>query len=187
MSLEADIAKVLVSTPVDRVNLKVESVTVDKKQMAKVSRAITEGRLAVRAGSSGPHLGASYTSWKTRREVPGQRRQIGEIKIEGSDTLERLLGRAAVFHESVHALMDLNDHKIPSMHDDEVVAYLAEALYLAHAPEKANIGGHPKARAIYRAANAIIVGKGLMARKSQPLSWSDCAALKAAIKAHPAY
>jgi hypothetical protein len=40
------------------------------------------------------------------------------------------MGRASIFHESVHALKDVKGWKVPSMQDEEVVAYLADAMYL---------------------------------------------------------
>jgi hypothetical protein len=40
------------------------------------------------------------------------------------------MGRASIFHESVHALKDVKGWKVPSMQDEEVVAYLADAIYL---------------------------------------------------------
>jgi hypothetical protein len=115
----------------------------------------------------------------------GEKKLIGKITVKSAAVAKNVIGRAAIFHESVHALMDVNGSKI-TMHNDEVAAYLADALYLNFSGVS-QVGGGEKEKAIFNAAFAIIKAKGLMKKTSVALRWDDCDALRDAIKAHGAY
>lgn len=153
MSLEASVASVLRQDPVGRIGFKVEMISVDKSQMESVAKAIEKRDVVVETGSTGPQLGAAYSSWKTRRLDPGEKKLIGKITLGSANVVKTSLGRAAIFHESVHALIDVKDLKV-SMHNDEVAAYLADAMYLK--ATKTSISGGALERAIYDAAFRII-------------------------------
>ena len=105
--------------------------------------------------------------------------------IPGARDRGSALGRASIFHESVHALKDVKGWKVPSMQDEEVVAYLADALYLR--ANHTSISGGALEMAIYKAAFAIVDARKMLATHAVLLKWSDCDALRTAIKAHPAY
>ena len=185
MSLESSCASILRNSPVDRISLRVDAITVDKGQMEQVAKAIDKGDIAVEVGNTGAQLGASYSSWKTRRLDPGQKKLIGKITVGSSGVVNNVMGKAAVFHESVHALMDVAGLKV-TMHNDEVIAYLADAMYLK-ASNMTSVSGGPLEKAIYTAAFNLIDDRKLLTMRGTRLSWSDCDALRNAIKAHPAY
>ncbi|WP_035607962.1 hypothetical protein [Haloferula sp. BvORR071] len=185
MSLESSCAAILRNAPSDRVSIRVDVITVDKTQMEKVAKAIDSGDIAVEVGNTGSQLGASYSSWKGRRLDPGEKKLIGKITVGSANVVNNVIGKAAVFHESVHALMDVADIKV-IMHNDEVIAYLADAMYLK-AMNMTSIGGDPLAKAIYAAAFKLIDDRKLLTMRGTKLTWSDCDALRDAIKAHPAY
>jgi hypothetical protein len=130
MSLQSDVAQVLRVPPVNRISFKVQTIAIDRTQMDLVAQAIDKGDIGVAAGSTGPQLGAAYSSFVGRRLGPGEKKLIGSITLGGESVVRTAMGRASIFHESVHALKDVKGWKVPSMQDEEVVAYLADAIYL---------------------------------------------------------
>lgn len=184
MSLESSVASILRNDPVGRISFKVETISVNKAQMESVAKAIDKQDIAVGIGSTGQQLGASYSSWKTRRLDPGEKKLIGKITVSGANVVTSPVGKAGVFHESVHALIDIKDARV-SMHNDEVIAYLADAMYLK--ATKTSISGGPLEKAIYDAAFDIIDAHHMLTKHGVTLKWTDCDALRDAIKAHPAY
>lgn len=185
MSLENSVTSVLRTDPADRIRFSIETIAVNKTEMEKVAQAIENDDIAVVAGE--PGVGPSYTSWKTRRVKPGEKKRIGRIKVT-EKSAKSVIGRAAIFHESVHALMDINDIRIDK-HQHEVIAYVADAMYL-HAsklPQK-RLGVDAQGRAIFDAAFDLVKSRKMrLNRQGARLRWSDCNALINAIKAHKDY
>ena len=184
MSLESSVASVLRGHPVGLIGFKVDMISIDKLQMESVAKAIENQDILVETGSTGSQLGAAYSSWVTRRLDPGEKKLIGKITLGNANVVKTPLGKAAIFHESVHALMDVKGLKV-SMHNDEVAAYLADAMYLK--ATKTSVSGGTLEMAIYNAAFAIIDAHKMLTKKGVALKWTDCDALRDAIKAHPAY
>jgi hypothetical protein len=190
MSLESSVAEVLRNDPAARISFKIDGmmrdrrIEVDKTQMEGVAAAIEHQDVLVTVGDPGG-FGAAYSSWRTRRIEPGERRLIGKLTVRNVNVVNSVLGRAAVFHESVHALMDVNNYRV-SMHDDEVIAYLADATYLK-ASNLTNLAGGPQELAIYAAAFALVDRRRLLATPGALLSAADCEDLRSAIRAHPLY
>lgn len=184
MSLESDVAGVLRNDPVGRISFKVDSIAVDKMQMASVAQAIENGDIAIEVGGTGSQLGAAYSSFTGRRVGPGEKKLVGKITLGSANVVKTALGKAGIFHESVHALMDVKGLKV-TMHNDEVVAYLADAMYLR--ATRTGISGGAQEKAIFDAAFALVDGRRMLARSGVALTWQDCDALRDAIKAHPAY
>jgi len=185
MSLEASVAKVLRSEPAGRINFKVDSVAVDRMQMDHVAKAIENHEIAVETGGTGSLLGAAYSSWKSRRWDAGEKQQIGKITVGSANVVNSVIGKAAIFHECVHALMDVRGIKV-SMHNAVAIAYLADALYMK-ASKLTNLSGGTQEKAIYQAAFNIIDSHKMLIKGGVALKGSDCDALRNAIKAHPAY
>jgi hypothetical protein len=183
MSLESDVASLLRNDPVPRINFKIETISVDKAGMECVAKAIDAKDIAVEIAGTGPKLGAAYSSFLARTVAHGEKKLIGKITLGSADAVVKPVARAGVFHESVHGLMDVKGWK-PSMHNDEVTAYLADAMYLRLT--KTTVSGGPQEMAIYNAAFAVI-DKHQMLAKPVSLKWADCDGLRDAIKAHPAY
>jgi hypothetical protein len=190
MSFESSIASVLRKDPADKISFKIDGlldhglVVVDKKQMEGVAAAIEKKDIDVVVGGAGG-FDAAYSSWRTRRLDPGERPLIGKLTVRNVNVVNTSMGKAAVFHESVHALMDVNKHKI-SNHNDEVVAYLADALYLK-AVKHTNLAGGANEMAIYNAAFALVDKHRMLKRPGTKLGAADCDALRSAIKSHPLY
>lgn len=185
MTLEADVANVLRTHPVDRISFKIETIAVNKTQMELVAKKIDSGDIAVTTGGAGPKLGAAYSSYVGRRVEVGEKKLIGKIALGGPGVVKTALGKAAIFHESVHALIDVSKVVKLPMQDDEVVAYLADAMYLKS--NHTNVGGGPLEMAIFKAAFAIIDAHQMLIKQGVALKWTDCATLRDAINAHPAY
>lgn len=185
MSFQSDVAQILRAHPVNRISFKVENIAIDRTQMDLVAKAIDKQDISVAVGSSGPQLGAAYSSFVGRRYGPGEKKLIGSITLGSENVVRTALGKAAIFHESVHALKDVKGWKTPSMQDEEVVAYLADAMYLR--ANHTSISGGALEMAIYKAAFAIVDARDMLTRLGVVLRWTDCDALRAAIKAHPAY
>jgi hypothetical protein len=185
MSLQSDVAQVLRVPPADRISFKVQNIAIDRTQMELVAQAIDKGDISVAAGNTGPQLGAAYSSFVGRRFGPGEKKLVGSITLGSESVVRSAIGRASIFHESIHALKDVRGWTVPTMQDEEAVAYLGDAMYL-----RANhtlVSGGALEMAIYNAAFAIVDGRNMLARLGVVLTWSDCDALRAAIKAHPAY
>jgi hypothetical protein len=185
MSLPSDVAQVLRVHPASRISFKIEHVVVDSTQMDLVAKAIEKQDISVATGSTGPQLGAAYSSFVGRRFGPGEKKLIGSITLGSENVVRTPLGKASIFHESVHALKDVKGWTVPSMQDEEVVAYVADAMYLR--ANHTSVSGGPLEMAIYKAAFAIVDGRDMLTRPGAVLRWSDCDALRTAIKAHPAY
>ena len=185
MSFQSDVAEILRTPPVNRISFKVETIAIDRPQMDLVAKAIEKQDISVGVGSSGPQLGAAYSSFVGRRFGPGEKKLIGSITLGSENVVRSAVGRAAIFHESVHALKDVKGWKTPSMQDEEVVAYLADAMYLR--ANHTTVSGGALEMAIYKAAFAIVDGRNMLTTPGVILRWTDCDALRTAIKAHPAY
>lgn len=185
MSLQSDVAQVLRVAPVSRIRFKVENIAIDGTQMEFVAKAIEKGDISVAPGNTGSQLGAAYSSFVGRTFGPGEKKLIGTITLGSENVVRNALGRAAIFHESVHALKDVKGWKTPTMQDEEVVAYLADAMYLR--ANHTSVAGGALEMAIYKAAFAMVDERNMLTRPGVALRWTDCDALRAAIKAHPAY
>ena len=185
MTLESDIAKVLRAHPVDRISFKVANIVVNKVQMNLVAKAIEGGDISVVTGGTGSQLGAAYSSFIGRKLGPGEKKLIGRITLSSESVVRTPVGKASIFHESVHALIDVARTVVPSMQDDEVVAYLADAMYLS--ANHTSVSGGALEMAIFNAAFAVVDAHHMLKRLGVVLKWSDCDALRDAIKAHPAY
>lgn len=185
MSIESEVATVLRSTPVGRINVRVANIAVNKTRLNLVAEAIEAHDIRVEIGSTGAQLGAAYSSFVGRRVEPGEKKLIGRITLGSEGVLRTPLGKASIIHESVHALMDVDQVPIPSMQKDEVVAYLVDALYLRATGTR--VSGGAKEMAIFNAAFAVVDGHRMLAKPGTILKWSDCDALLEAITAHPAY
>jgi hypothetical protein len=184
MSTESDVAKVLRSDPVGRISFKIGSIAVNKAEMELVAKAIEAGDVAVEIASTGPQLGAAYSSFTGRKWAANEKKIIGKITLSSDSEVRTALGKASIFHESVHALMDVKGTKI-GMQQDEVVAYLADAMYLR--ANKTTISGGMLEMAVFNAAFAIVDSRKMLAKPGVVLPWKDCEKLLAAIKVVPAY
>lgn len=185
MSMESDVADVLRKSPVGTISFKVDTVVVNKDQMEAVAKAIESKDIAIEVADTGPQLGAAYSSFVSRTKWgAGEKKIIGRITLGKGNVASSAIGKANIFHESVHALIDVKGIKV-SMHEDEIIAYLADAMYLKKS--LTNISGGKTEMAIYNAAFAILTQHKMLTKLGVALKWSDCEGLRAAIKAHPAY
>lgn len=185
MDIASEVAKVLRSVPANSINFTVANIAINKMRMELVAKAIEAQDISVEIGNTGSRLGAAYSSFVGRRLAAGEKKLIGRITLGSDGTVRSILGKASILHESVHALMDVCKIPVPSMQNDEVVAYLADALYLRATSTK--VSGGAQEMAIFNAAFAIVDGHKMLAKPGTALKWGDCEALLNAIKAHPAY
>lgn len=185
MSLESTVTKVLRGHPATKINFKIDTLVINRVQMEKVAKAIESDDIKVEVDATGDQLDAAYSSWKTRRVKEGEKKLIGKITLKNKNVAAKAIGRAAIFHESVHALKDVNDTKI-TMHNDEVAAYVADALYLKLS-DVHQVAGGAQEKAIFNAAFAIVDSKKMVKKAQVALRWDDCNKLRDAIKAHSAY
>jgi hypothetical protein len=184
MSLESDVAAVLRNEPAGRISYSLGSIPVDKSQMEFVAKAIETGDISVSVKHTGG-LDAAYSSFKGRRQEAGQKKLIGEIALRTASVVTHSIGRAGVFHESVHALVDVKTRIITVRNGDEALAYIADAMYLK--ATNTSVSSDPKGQAIYDAAFALISRRKMLARPGVALKWTDVGDLLDAINAHPAY
>jgi hypothetical protein len=174
VSTEASsVVEVLKNSPVGTIDFKVDVVSVNKDQMAAVAAAIEKQDIAVEVAATGPKLGAAYSSYVSRKWGADEKKLIGKITLGDASVAKSAVGKAAIFHESVHALMDVKGLKI-SMHNDEVVAYLADALYLMKT--SAAISGGEAEMAIYNAAFKIITTHKMQTKLVLEVDGLRCAA-----------
>lgn len=185
MSIESDVTGVLRTGPVARIAYSLDNITVDKFQMEFVAKAIEGGDVAVKITGVGNLLDAAYSSYKGRRPEAGQKKLIGEIALRSAGVVHSPVGKAGIFHESVHALLDVKPRNISVRNGDEVLAYIADAMYLK--ATNTSIRSDPPGTAIYTAAFDIIAKHKMLAKRGAALKWSDCGDLLDAVNAHPAY
>lgn len=185
MGLESDVADVLRSPPVDQIRFTIETIAINKVEMEKVAKAIDADDILVVPGQAND--GPYYQTMKTMRIKPGEDKKIGKITV-GARAPKSTIGRAAIFHESVHALMDVNGTSL-NRHRHEAIAYLADAMYLSASnfPAK-RLGVDAQGRAIFDAAYGLVKSQKMrLIRRGAKLTWSDCTPLLNAIKAHKDY
>jgi hypothetical protein len=186
MTLEPSaVAKVLRAPPVGQINFKVDKVDVNQRQLERVAKAIEGLEIEISVGGGLGSFGAAYTSWKGATWKPGETKYRGRIRVGNASVVDSAIGRSAIFHECVHALIDLADMK-PSELQDEVAAYVADALYLRMTKTKPT-SPDPLVMAIYTAAFGVVDGHKLVTTPGVTLKWQDCDALGKAIKAYPDY
>jgi hypothetical protein len=185
MSIESDVAGVLRTGPVARISYSLDHIAVDKFQMEFVAKAIDSGDVAVKITDVGNLLDAAYSSYKGRRPEAGQKKLIGEIALRRAGVVNDPIGKAGIFHESVHALLDVKPRSISVRNGDEALAYIADAMYLK--ATNTSIRSDPPGMAIYNAAFGIIAKHKMLTARGVALKWSDCDDLLNAINAHPAY
>jgi len=183
LALAFGVADVLRNPAASAVDFKVENVEVNPTLMGQVAQEIEKGSISVEIRSSGTRFAAHYSSLKTSRVEPGQRKLTGRISI-GRQALTSKMGRAAIFHECVHALRDVRHYGM-GMQQDEAVAYLADAIYMA--ADKITVNRTGDAKGLYDAAYALIDAKGMVANPGVELKWSDLGPLIAAVAAIPEY
>jgi len=185
MSIESDVARVLRIGPVASIAYSLDHIVVDKLQMEIVAKAIDSGDVAIKITNVGNLLGAAYSSYKGRRPEAGQKKLIGEIALPRAGVVNDSVGKAGIFHESVHALLDLKPTNISVGNGDEALAYIADAMYLK--ATNTSIRSDPAGMAIYDAAFGIITKHKMLSKRGVALKWSDCDDLLDAINANPAY
>jgi len=185
MSIQSEVARILRAAPASAINFTVDCIAVNGPRMELVAKTIEAGDIAVEIGNTGAQLGAAYSSFVGRRVAPGEKKLTGKITIGSEAAVRSALGKASIYHESVHALMDVVGVKVPSMQGDEAVAYLADAMYLRATSTR--VSGGAQAMAIFNAAFAIVDGRQMLRKAGTRLTWNECDPLLKAIKAHPAY
>lgn len=185
MSIQADVAAVLRNDPSDRINFTVDNVTVNRKQMESVALAVEAGDIAVETEGAGSALGAGYSSYVHRQWKEGEKKLIGKISLAGPNTVKSNVGKAAIFHECVHALKDVKSFKV-TMQDDEVVAYIADALYMKANKTNASATSEEDKK-ILVAARALVDQHKMLERPGVTLTWKQCDALRDAIKTNTKY
>jgi hypothetical protein len=185
MSIESDVAGVLRTGPAARIAYSLDHIAVNKIQMEFVAKAIDSGDVAIKITSVGGLLGAAYSSYRGRRPEAGQKKLIGEIALPRAGIVNDPIGKAGIFHESIHALLDVKPSSISVRNGDEALAYIGDAMYLKAA--NAAIRSSSTGMAIYTAAFAIIAKYKMLTKHGVALKWSDCDDLLDAINADPAY
>jgi hypothetical protein len=181
MSLETEVANVLRMPPAPRVAFKVATIEVNVERMGRVAAAIDQGDIGVVIGDTGT-MGAGYTA---PRPGPGEKK-FGFITLKSEAVPQSPLGRASVFHECVHALRVVAGYKFTDENDDEVVAYLADALFLKCLGHN-SVGGAAEDVAIYTAAFKVIDAFQMHIYKNKALRWSDLKELRQAIDENSHY
>lgn len=182
--LALKVQSLLRSSAAGRVNFKIGNATVNKSTMEKVAQAIDNEMVVVEAGDSGEDLEASYHSKKTRKPKPWQKRITGIIVVK-QQAISSKTGKAHIFHECVHALKDVCNYKLQSMQQDEALAYVAEAIYMAHEQIEFETGN--ELEALFKELEALIKKHKMLERPGTALQWTDCDKVIAAVKAIPVY
>jgi hypothetical protein len=185
MTLESDVAGVLRSDPATRISFKVADIAVNKAQIERVAKAIESGDIALKVDNSETPFMANYTSLTGAVFKPGERKLIGRMTLRNDNVVRTPLGKSTIYHESVHGLISMIGAK-PDEHQDEAVAYLADALYLRAARISVSFP-IAQTKTLYDAAFALVDGRKMLQKPGMTLQWKDCKALVDAVKRHPAY
>ncbi|NNF17428.1 MAG: hypothetical protein HKN70_11830 [Gammaproteobacteria bacterium] len=183
---ESRIAAVLRSDSANRVDFTIGESAVNKTLMDEVANAIEKGTVKIKLGSSGGGFRASYTSWKGRRPSPETTGRTGELTVNVG-ALPTMQGQVDVFHESVHALKDIQNYRI-DRHQDEALAFLADTVFWLSlnkdlpAHQQTSFPTSGEAAPIYQASNALVKAKDMLDKPGAILKWSECDGLVKAIR-----
>jgi hypothetical protein len=173
--LQQAVAAVLRRTEINKIDFFLEKdfLEVSPKRLREVGDAIEKGRIEVVVNGTGSMLSAAYSPH-------GNTMTLGDWNVA-----DRPVGRSAIVHESVHALVDLFLCKQTTELSDEAAAYLAEVIFLR--ATKTWVKGDAAAMAIYNTADQIVKTHKLGQGKQVRLKWGHYAPLRDAVRGHPAY
>jgi hypothetical protein len=175
VQFQKKVADVLRQPQIDKIDFVLvdDALDVSPERLKKVGDAIESLRIDVAVNSSGSLLSAAYSPHSNKMT-------LGDIQVP-----DRMLGRAAIVHESVHALVDLCKYTKATELSDETAAYLAEVIFLR--ATNSWVSGGATAMAIYNAADQIVTTHKLGKGKRVQLKWTDYLPLRKAIHGHAAY
>jgi hypothetical protein len=184
MSIESDVAALLRAPPVGRISFTLGGVVIDKAQMGYVADAIDRNDVRVAIGDTGG-FGAAYSSFLHRVWSAAEEnvKCKGRLTLRSASEAHTPQGKAAIFHECVHARMDVG---VPAValpnNDDEIVAYVADALYQRLTGTTVPAGTGKLEMAIFNAAYALVDKHQMVKRRGVVLTWPDCSELRGAVE-----
>jgi hypothetical protein len=169
MTTKADLVHFLKTEPnIARLNFAFKTYKVYPSAYRKdVADAIDSG--AIKLGSA-PASGAGATYYV----------DMDRLELQPGFTIAGWMDQALLIHECTHAHLDIQNFGKHSGHENEAVAYLAEALYL-EASGKPPVSTHAIRAVSHR------IAKGLLASGNYAVAPTDVTDLVAQVAAEPSY
>ena len=154
MAVQDDIVRFLRSAPsLTRINFEFRSFRVYPTAYQKdVADAIASGAVMVRTkGASSPAAGASYSI------------NYDSLELSPAFHIGSIRDQAFLIHECTHAHLDIQCTGIQSAHENEAVAYLAEAIFL-ETLKQPPLGTESIRIVSHRLANMVLAGTYTVSR-----------------------
>lgn len=171
--LHARVADVFYNSPfIDRIDFHLEGIHISPQRLRAVGDAFRDGRIGIEFGNTGKLLSAAYTPGKNRR-----------MTLRDWDVVNNRKKHVDIFHEGVHALVDLFFCNVTDV-QDETLAYIAEANYARVASiNYGNLDSLP----IYKTAFDLVDKHQMRLKTGVKLQAEDYADLVKAIRSNAAY
>ena len=144
-------------------------------KLKNVATAVTNGRIGIEVGDTGPNFAAAYTLGANRHFT------LRETKSVQDDNW-----RSQIVHESIHAAFDIEGSRPPN-EIDEAVAYLGETVWFRAGGLGRVVTAPDAAAKIYGAASTLETRLDLHSKPGQRLTRDQAQDLIAAINGHPGY
>lgn len=174
LTLPLAVASIFEDSKNSNINFSIIGISIRPSHFVEVGKAIREGRITLEIDSKLAQGDAVYF-FKDNKMV-----------LKSYDFNDLLLC-ALIIHEGVHAINDIKKRSKIATIDDEVAAFVAQALYIRGHGYPSSTGlrltdNNKKKDAIFQ--KAFVIADLISARKSFWREWID---LRAAIKAVPDY
>ena len=171
MTLKHDIMVFLLTNPnVQKLNFQFLRYKISSKEYSDaLYSALQTDEIIIRTkGATGPAAGASYDH------------SYDSFELKPNFSISNWRDQGFFIHESTHAVLDMKNIGPHSGHEDEAVAYLAEAIFLESA--KKSPLGDQSIRLISQS-----IAKGLLASHQKKVSDADAKKLVREVAKHPMY
>jgi hypothetical protein len=181
MGAQEHFAEIITDTGARRINFQLGGLSVTASGLARVAQALRGRRITVYRYAGLPDdVTAEY---KVERNAL-------LVRAYSPDLFRSISSRAAIVHECVHALIDLNRATATTHLTGEAAAYLAQGLYRllhgdrfrewARANRSEDVG-----RIFYEAIQ--LIDRFNLQTHSAALTWQDYTSLRDAVHRHPRY
>ena len=177
-SWQRRVADVFNGPSIAKIDFYMEDLHISPRGLREVGDAIRNRRIKVelsKSSDAASKIGALYTPAR-------------DIMSFGSTAIIDVFDRAAIVHEGVHALIDMMMYRGLKALDDEAVAYIADAIYLAAEKTGYNYSKIDlQGRNLFGSAARLVKKKNMVRKKGVRLTRADLDELRRGVHEHESY